>query len=295
MQSNRQNLGGLPFEEAVQEGRIALWRALVGFDAHKGYQFSTYAYRVIVHQIWKAVKEYCETNRREHALREWVVVFQHWEAGPIQRAKERELRECLHALVSRLPERLSRVMRVRYELDGESWQTNAELGAGMGISGERVRQLQVEALVWLRHPAHSQECGNCCGVTACRNMNGLKSWLRPGCVAGEGAMARPEAARVQEAGFVHHCNLSALQKSSATAMAETDPDTPFAEEKLPFQLSLSRLAELADVSTSLVTLMISNCCSTWSISAACGLCWQSTWAGNRPRARCPLTRFRCSC
>jgi hypothetical protein len=27
----------------------------------------------------------------------------------------------------------------------------------MGLTRERIRQLQVEALVWLRHPAHSQE------------------------------------------------------------------------------------------------------------------------------------------
>jgi hypothetical protein len=49
------------------------------------------------------------------------------------------------------------VVRVRYELDGEEWQTLAELGAELALCGERVRQLQVEALVWLRHPAHSQE------------------------------------------------------------------------------------------------------------------------------------------
>ena len=27
----------------------------------------------------------------------------------------------------------------------------------LGYSGERVRQLEIQALVWLRHPAHSQE------------------------------------------------------------------------------------------------------------------------------------------
>jgi RNA polymerase sigma factor (sigma-70 family) len=154
---SRQNLGGLPFEEAVQEGRIALWRALGGYDPRKGYQFSTYAYTVIVHQIWKAVKDHCETNRREHALREWVVFFRHWEAGPAQQQAERELKTCLHALVAGLPERLQRVVRVRNELGGEERRTLAELGDEMGLSGERVRQLEVDALVWLRHPAHSQE------------------------------------------------------------------------------------------------------------------------------------------
>ena len=40
---------------------------------------------------------------------------------------------------------------------GKTSQTLPELGEKLGVSGERVRQLQVEALVWLRHPAHSQE------------------------------------------------------------------------------------------------------------------------------------------
>jgi hypothetical protein len=30
-----------------------------------------------------------------------------------------------------------------------------EIGERLAISGERVRQLHTEALVWLRHPAHS--------------------------------------------------------------------------------------------------------------------------------------------
>jgi DNA-directed RNA polymerase sigma subunit (sigma70/sigma32) len=60
-------------------------------------------------------------------------------------------------MVGRLPRRLRWVIGVRYELGGQRWQTLAEVGQGMGLSGERVRQLQVEALVWLRHPTHSQD------------------------------------------------------------------------------------------------------------------------------------------
>jgi hypothetical protein len=30
-----------------------------------------------------------------------------------------------------------------------------ELGKELGLTGERVRQLQQDALAWLRHPAHS--------------------------------------------------------------------------------------------------------------------------------------------
>jgi len=58
----------LPYEEALQAGRIGLWQAIRRFDPHKGYQFSTYAYGAIVHQVWKAVKAHCVAEQRAHAL-----------------------------------------------------------------------------------------------------------------------------------------------------------------------------------------------------------------------------------
>ena len=153
---HRQNLGDLPKEEAIQAGRIGMWRAILGYDAHRGNQFSTYAYPAIVHHVWAAVKAHCEANRRAHATREWKMFFRHWEAGPVQREAEQELSACLRGMVGRLPKRLQWVIEVRYALRGQQRQTLAEAGKGLGICGERVRQLQIEAIVWLRHPAHSQ-------------------------------------------------------------------------------------------------------------------------------------------
>jgi DNA-directed RNA polymerase sigma subunit (sigma70/sigma32) len=40
----QQVLGELPFEEALQAGRIGLWRAILGFDPERGFAFSTYAW-----------------------------------------------------------------------------------------------------------------------------------------------------------------------------------------------------------------------------------------------------------
>jgi RNA polymerase sigma factor (sigma-70 family) len=155
--ANRQNLGDLPFEEAVQAGRMGLWKALLGYDPQRGYQFSTYAYPAIVHYIWRAVKAHCVANKQAHSTREWAVFFHHWEAGPVHRQAEQELQVCLRAMVQRLPERLQYILRRRYALDGEPLQTLAAIGQEMGLTKERIRQLQVEALVRLRHPAYSQE------------------------------------------------------------------------------------------------------------------------------------------
>jgi DNA-directed RNA polymerase sigma subunit (sigma70/sigma32) len=66
------------------------------------------------------------------------------------------LRQSLYALVQRLPVRLRYVIVARYGL-GEAAPTSfSAIGAALGVSGERVRQLHTAALVWLRHPAHSQ-------------------------------------------------------------------------------------------------------------------------------------------
>ncbi|MCG2768399.1 MAG: hypothetical protein L6435_08455, partial [Anaerolineae bacterium] len=60
-----------------------------------------------------------------------------------------------------LPERLRVVIVARYGLEGRDPAIYRQIGATLGISGERARQLHTEALVceafvWLRHPAHSQ-------------------------------------------------------------------------------------------------------------------------------------------
>ena len=62
----------------------------------------------------------------------------------------------LHDLVGQLPARLRYIIRARYGLAGDPAVTYREIGAVLGLSGERARQLHTEALVWLRHPAHSQ-------------------------------------------------------------------------------------------------------------------------------------------
>jgi len=154
---NRQNLGDVSFEEAVQVGREGLWHAIQGYDPQRGYQFSTYAYAAIVHQVWAAVKAHCRANQSEHAIQEWAIFYRHWEAGPAQQQVEQERKASLHALVRRMPKRLRRVIQSRYGLAGKKRQTLAEVGRELGVCSERVRQLQVEALVWLRQPAHSQD------------------------------------------------------------------------------------------------------------------------------------------
>jgi DNA-directed RNA polymerase sigma subunit (sigma70/sigma32) len=59
-------------------------------------------------------------------------------------------------MLQHLPERLHRVVVAYYGLQDDPPASYRQLGARLGLSHERVRQLHIEALVWLRHPAHSQ-------------------------------------------------------------------------------------------------------------------------------------------
>ena len=149
----RQVLGELPFTEALQAGRIGLWRAILGFDPSRGLAFSTYAWPCIMHQVWRAVKAHTRFHSPvvpgEGLLsREAPDPVAAWEATAVCQA--------LHDLVHRLPRRLQLVVVARYGLDGSPAVIYRQIGAAMGLSGERARQLHTQALVWLRHPAHSQ-------------------------------------------------------------------------------------------------------------------------------------------
>ena len=55
----QQALGCLSYGEAVQAGRIGLWRAILGFDPQHGLAFSTYAWPAIMHHIWREVNVTC--------------------------------------------------------------------------------------------------------------------------------------------------------------------------------------------------------------------------------------------
>ena len=72
-----------------------------------------------------------------------------WEAAVI--------RSALWELVVRLPQRLRIVVLARYGLMGQPRAFYPQIGAALGVSGERARQLHTEALIWLRQPAHSQQ------------------------------------------------------------------------------------------------------------------------------------------
>jgi RNA polymerase sigma factor (sigma-70 family) len=79
------------------------------------------------------------------------------ELAPIDAACQLLLKEQVHAVLNSLTGRERRIVRLRFGLDdGRDW-TLAEVGAELHLSGERIRQIEDQALVKLRHPSRSRK------------------------------------------------------------------------------------------------------------------------------------------
>jgi RNA polymerase sigma factor (sigma-70 family) len=147
----RQGSGPISYAEALHAGRIGLWRALLLYDPERGTAFSTYAWVAIRRHIRQAGKE----NQRESRDRKDPVTALQSEPGPEEWVEQELVWQTLSDLVGQLPDRLQQVIVSRYGMEGQPRRTLKEIGAELHVCGERVRQLQQEGLVWLRHPARS--------------------------------------------------------------------------------------------------------------------------------------------
>ncbi|MGD8501514.1 MAG: sigma-70 family RNA polymerase sigma factor [Phycisphaerales bacterium] len=181
----QQVLGDLTFDEALQAGRTGLWRAILGFEPSRGLAFSTYAFPCIKHQIWRAVK----VHSRFYAGRATNVESRGLSASaddpvsePAVVCEKMAIHQALLDLVRRLPRRLRYVISARYGLDGHEPSLYRHIGARLGLTGERARQLHTEALVWLRHPGHSYQLRSLLGghtMEAYETADALaQQWLR---------------------------------------------------------------------------------------------------------------------
>jgi RNA polymerase sigma factor (sigma-70 family) len=146
----RQWPGQVPFEERVQAGRLGLWRAILGYQPERGLAFSTYAWPSISRAIWRVVQAAEPGPAVGLPLGKLSGV-----TDPAVAYETEAVKQALHDLVARLPEKLGRVIRAYYGLHDTPPAWLRQIGANLGVSAERVRQLRQEALVWLRHPGHS--------------------------------------------------------------------------------------------------------------------------------------------
>lgn len=159
----RQRLGGLPFEDAVQAGRIGLWRALQGYDRARGIRFSTYAVVAIKRAVWRAVAEdqpiVALGVSRPPTNQDQALALVDDRPDVAERLHRREVQAELYRLLGTLPPRLRLVIVAHYGLGaglgGLPPQTFAQIGQTLGVTRQRAQLLHVEALLFLAQPTHS--------------------------------------------------------------------------------------------------------------------------------------------
>ncbi len=66
------------------------------------------------------------------------------------------LREPLQQVMATLPERLRRILSIRFGFDNQGAKTLEQTGKEFNLTKERIRQLEAKALHMLRHPSRSQ-------------------------------------------------------------------------------------------------------------------------------------------
>lgn len=142
--------GPLSYARLLHEGRIGLWRAILGFDPQRGFAFSTYASIAIARHIWRAVARATKEQQEDPQLG-WLPP----PLDPLNSLLEQEIEAVLHAMVEQLSPTQRWVVRAYYGLDGQGEHTLAQLGSQLGCTRQAAHYHLRKALLHLRHPAFS--------------------------------------------------------------------------------------------------------------------------------------------
>ena len=77
--------------------------------------------------------------------------------SPLDVVADRMRREQIEHVLASLDRREQRVLRLRFGLDDGHARTLEEVGREFGLTRERIRQIEVQALRKLRHPSRSRK------------------------------------------------------------------------------------------------------------------------------------------
>jgi len=77
--------------------------------------------------------------------------------GPDEASMVTSLRECLSQVMSSLTPREAKVLRMRYGIDVDTDHTLEEVGRCFAVTRERIRQIEAQAIIKLKHPSRVDE------------------------------------------------------------------------------------------------------------------------------------------
>jgi RNA polymerase sigma factor (sigma-70 family) len=150
----RTRLSNVDFNELVSEGNMALLRSVEKFDCARGYKFSTYSCRAILKSFSRVAMRASRYRGRFPAEFDPAMeksAYAEERRDDVERDCVDELKEILIKNLAELSEVERRVINERFAISNNpaaeaSPKTLEEVGSIIGVTKERVRQIQNKAL-----------------------------------------------------------------------------------------------------------------------------------------------------
>ena len=165
--AKRTKITGVDYSDLISEGSMALMRSVDKFDWARGFKFSTYACRSILKAFSRVATR---TSRyRGHFPTEFDPTLEKTDIAETRRKDVEEtfvddLRSIMGRNLAKLTDVEEKVIRARFALDGGKHEAGADeprshtleqVGEMIGVTKERVRQIQNKALAKLREVLES--------------------------------------------------------------------------------------------------------------------------------------------
>lgn len=147
------------FFTLVSDGNMSLIRAVEKFDYSRGNKFSTYASWAIMKNFARTIPhEFKHRDRFRTSLDELFTSQEDGRGDQLGEESAQRLRsEQVNKILSRLDDREQKIIISRFGLDyRQEPQTLKEVGAEMGVTKERVRQIEARALNKLRQAVQEE-------------------------------------------------------------------------------------------------------------------------------------------
>lgn len=153
--AKRTKIPNVDFPELISEGNMALLRSIDKFDVSRGFKFSTYACRAILKSFNRLATK---TGRyRQFFPTEFEPTLERSDYDVLRHEMRRQdslesIREIIDTNLADLTDTERTVVVERFALNSneDKGRTLAEVGVKVGLTNERVRQIQLAALNKIR-------------------------------------------------------------------------------------------------------------------------------------------------